>query len=43
MCPVCGTITDARPGEPTGMHQRPDGSREQCPGSGRPALPEPGL
>lgn len=36
-CPTCGTGTSAGSGDPTPMHQKPDGSRETCPGSGSPA------
>lgn len=33
-CPVCGTIAASKPGDTVGMHQKPDGSRATCPGSG---------
>lgn len=39
MCPDCGQYVSKEPGEPCGMHQKPDGSREKCPGSGKPAVP----
>jgi hypothetical protein len=31
-CPVCGAITGSAPGQQTGAHQKPDGSRETCSG-----------
>lgn len=31
-CPSCGQITNAKPGTPVAPHQKPDGSRETCPG-----------
>ncbi|WP_228974252.1 hypothetical protein [Streptomyces sp. DH12] len=35
-CPSCGAIVGAPPGQPTTIHQGPDGGT--CPGTGRPAV-----
>jgi len=31
-CPSCGQTVGSDPGEPVTAHQKPDGSREKCPG-----------
>lgn len=36
-CGSCGQGVGAEPGQPTAQHQKPDDSREMCPGSGQPA------
>lgn len=35
-CPVCKAVTSVSPGQPVPLHQ-PQGSRETCSGSGKPA------
>lgn len=38
-CSECGARSNSvEPGENFPAHQKPDGSRQQCPGSGRPAM-----
>lgn len=36
-CPSCGQTVGAETGQPVASHQKPDGSRETCPGSGQTA------
>ncbi|GLZ16146.1 hypothetical protein Acsp04_63810 [Actinomadura sp. NBRC 104425] len=36
-CPVCGSRTSAKKGDPTPDHQ-PPGDRKKCDGSGQPAV-----
>ena len=31
-CPSCGQSTSAPAGQPVPSHQKPDGSRQTCPG-----------
>lgn len=31
-CPACGQVVGSDPGQQTSMHQKPDKSRETCPG-----------
>lgn len=36
-CPSCGQVAAGSRGDTVGQHQKPDGSRETCPGSGQTA------
>lgn len=31
-CPTCQQIVGSEPGQPVTLHQKPDNSRETCPG-----------